>query len=80
VATLENWAASVAHELGVPEPTAAELSLILEVAREAAHNVLRPGAPVTTFLLGVAIGRGAAVGPTAQALIELARQSVDQPT
>ena len=29
-------------------------ALILDVAREAAHNVARPAAPVTTFLLGYA--------------------------
>lgn len=29
-------------------------SLILDVAREAAHNVERPAAPVSTFLLGYA--------------------------
>jgi hypothetical protein len=31
--------------------------LVLDVAREAAHNVLRPAAPVTTFLLGYAAAR-----------------------
>ncbi|HET9499444.1 MAG TPA: DUF6457 domain-containing protein [Marmoricola sp.] len=29
-------------------------ALILDVAREAAHNVQRPAAPITTFLLGYA--------------------------
>ena len=29
-------------------------ALILDVAREAAHNVDRPAAPITTFLLGYA--------------------------
>ena len=29
-------------------------ALILDVAREAAHNVERPAAPLTTFLLGYA--------------------------
>ena len=28
--------------------------LVLDVAREAAHNVLRPAAPVSTYLLGYA--------------------------
>lgn len=30
-------------------------TLILDVAREAAHNVERPAAPITTFLLGYAV-------------------------
>lgn len=32
-------------------------ALILDVAREAAHNVDRPAAPITTFLLGYAAAR-----------------------
>lgn len=32
-------------------------SLILDVAREAAHNVQRPAAPVSTFLLGYAVAQ-----------------------
>lgn len=32
-------------------------SLILDVAREAAHNVERPAAPISTFLLGYAAAR-----------------------
>lgn len=32
-------------------------ALILDVARDAAHNVARPAAPITTFLLGYAAAR-----------------------
>jgi len=32
-------------------------ALVLDVAREAAHNVERPAAPITTFLLGYAAAR-----------------------
>jgi hypothetical protein len=32
-------------------------SLVLDVAREAAHNVERPAAPISTFLLGYAVAR-----------------------
>ena len=32
-------------------------ALILDVAREAAHNVERPAAPITAFLLGYAAAR-----------------------
>ncbi len=31
--------------------------LVLDVAREAAHNVVRPAAPLSTFLLGFAAAR-----------------------
>lgn len=32
-------------------------ALILDLAREAAHNVQRPAAPISTFLLGYAAAR-----------------------
>lgn len=55
---LDAWIAAAAAELGL-DPGAVEPKLALDVARDVAHSVLRPGAPVTTFLLGVAVGRGA---------------------
>jgi len=36
------------------------VDLLLDLARDAAHNVERKSAPITTYLLGVAVGRGAA--------------------
>lgn len=40
-------------------------ALILDLARVAAHNVARPAAPITTFVLGVAAGRlGASFDPS----------------
>ncbi len=32
-------------------------AMILDLARDAAHNVARPAAPITTFLLGYAAAR-----------------------
>ena len=54
---LEDWAARAAAELGLADPV--PLALLLELSREAAHRVVRPAAPVTTYLLGIAVGRGA---------------------
>jgi hypothetical protein len=31
---------------------------VLDVARDVAHEVDRPAAPVTAYLLGMAVGRG----------------------
>src|SRR3954470_13267950 len=31
---------------------------ILDLARDVAHGVLRPAAPVTAYLVGLAVGRG----------------------
>ncbi|WP_157436418.1 DUF6457 domain-containing protein [Actinospica robiniae] len=33
-------------------------ALVLDLAREAAHGVARPAAPLTTFLAGYALGAG----------------------
>lgn len=33
--------------------------VLLDLARDVAHQVLRPGAPVSAYLLGLAVGRGA---------------------
>jgi hypothetical protein len=45
---------------------------VLDVARDVAHAVLRPAAPVTAYLMGVAVGRGADPAATAERLSALA--------
>ena len=70
---LDDWTADAARALGVSDLTADEQRLVLDVAREVAHNVLRPGAPVSAFLLGVAVGRGADLTGAGETLIALAR-------
>jgi hypothetical protein len=45
---------------------------VLDLARDVAHNVARPGAPLTAYLLGVAVGRGANPAEAAAKLTELA--------
>jgi len=55
---LDAWVAAVSRELGVDVPV--DVDLLLDLARDAAHNVERKSAPITTYLLGVAVGRGAA--------------------
>jgi hypothetical protein len=59
VSELEDWAAAVCRELGLVDIGAGRpvLDLVLDVARDAAHNVARPAAPLTTYLLGIAVGR-----------------------
>lgn len=49
-----------------------DLQLLLDIARDAAHAVNRPAAPVTTYLLGYAAGSGASVQQAAEALRRLA--------
>lgn len=73
--TLDEWTATACAELGL-DPAEAHTAAVLDLAREVAHNVLRPGAPVTAYLLGLAVGRGADPGEAAARLTELARSSV----
>ena len=38
---------------------------LLDLARDSAHEIERVAAPLTTYLVGVAVGRGRALGPAA---------------
>lgn len=53
---LDAWVTELAAGLGV-DPSAVDTALLLDVARDAAHGVARPAAPLTTFLVGLAAGR-----------------------
>jgi len=54
---LDEWSAEVCAALGL-EPEVSDTKAILDLARDAAHQVARPAAPLTAFLVGVAVGRG----------------------
>lgn len=54
---LNAWAATVAAELGITPAVEIDVDQILDLASVAAHNVIRPAAPLTTFLAGLAAGR-----------------------
>lgn len=56
-ADLETWVRRAAIDLGI-DPDEVPTGLLLEVTRETAHQVMRPAGPVTTFLIGRAVGRG----------------------
>lgn len=53
---LDAWVNELSTALGV-DPASADVSVILDLARDAAHGVARPAAPLTTFLVGLAAGR-----------------------
>lgn len=67
---LQPWVDQVNAELGID--TTVPLEAILDVARVAAHNVARPAAPVTTFLLGVAAAAGIDPAEAAQRIERIA--------
>lgn len=53
---MQEWVEAVRRELGVGIDV--DVDAILDAAREAAHAVARPAAPVTTYLMGAAIAGG----------------------
>jgi hypothetical protein len=55
--TVDNWVAAACGELGI-EPAQVDVRLVLDLAKVAAHQVERPAAPLTAYLLGVAVGAG----------------------
>jgi molybdopterin-guanine dinucleotide biosynthesis protein A len=54
---LDDWLAAVAAELGV-DPGAVSIPTVLDLARDVAHGVARPAAPLTAFVVGLAAGAG----------------------
>ena len=50
--TLHDWIDELCDALDIDAEF--DESLVLDVARDAAHNVERPAAPITTYLLGYA--------------------------
>jgi hypothetical protein len=76
--TLDGWVAELAEVLGLPEGSA-DVALLLELARDAAHTVARPAAPVTTFLIGLAAGRAGGDHVAVVAAAATARDLLAQP-
>lgn len=73
---MEKWIEAVQKELNLNVDVDEEL--ILDLARDAAHGVERKAAPITTYLLGIAIAGGADPKAAAKGVAELAgRWSAD---
>ncbi|BDZ55158.1 DUF6457 domain-containing protein [Agromyces marinus] len=63
---VEEWARRLGDELGVADAPL-DIDAVLGVAGVAAHAVVRPAAPVTTWLAGYAAGLAAAGGTAPEA-------------
>ncbi|WP_137988294.1 DUF6457 domain-containing protein [Streptomyces vilmorinianum] len=69
---LDEWITAVKAELGIEIDV--DTGVLLDLARDAAHGVARPAAPLTTFLVGYAAAKaGADGGP--EAVAEAARKA-----
>lgn len=67
---LDEWISAVKNELGIDLDV--DTGILLDLARDAAHGVARPAAPLTTFLVGYAAAQGKG-GP--EAVAEAARKA-----
>lgn len=52
---IEAWMTALSERLGV-DVAGVDTQALLDVARDAAHSVMRPAAPLATFLVGYAAG------------------------
>ena len=68
--SMDEWIAEVIAALDLKVDV--DVDLLLDVARDAAHNVTRPAAPITTYLLGIAVANGADVKIAAAKIQQLA--------
>ena len=59
--TLTAWARALAEALDL-DVANVDVNALLDVAADAAHGVVRPAAPLTTFLIGYAAGKREASG------------------
>jgi hypothetical protein len=70
---LDDWTAAVCSELGIDQAVA-DVGIVLDLARDVAHQVARPAAPLTAYLVGVAVGRGASQSDAAGRITALAER------
>jgi molybdopterin-guanine dinucleotide biosynthesis protein A len=68
--TMQQWVTAVQETLGLEQDV--DIDLVLDVAKDVAHGVQRPAAPVTAYLMGLAVGAGADPAQAAAQLQELA--------
>jgi Domain of unknown function (DUF6457) len=75
---LDAWITEMCAALGL-DPSAVDRNMVLDLARDAAHGIARPAAPITTFLVGLAAGRdgadAAAIHNAAQIVTQLLTDS-----
>lgn len=67
---LDAWVSDLAGALGV-DTAEVPTPLILDVTRDVAHGVMRPAGPLSTFIMGLAVGRGHSAEEAARITREL---------
>ena len=72
MSTMEQWTVAVCADLGLDPGADADLRAVLDLTRDVAHGVARPAAPLTAYLVGLAVGRGLALPDAAARVSALA--------
>ena len=64
---LKQWLTTLSAELETSDVSMDDnaVQTVLDLARDSAHEVERVAAPLTTFLVGIAVGRRATLGTSA---------------
>ncbi|MBO3093312.1 DUF6457 domain-containing protein [Cellulomonas dongxiuzhuiae] len=76
---LQEWTELVAPTLGVdPGLVAATQDDVLDMVRDVAHGVVRPAAPLTAYVVGLAAGRAGGRGEDVAAAVRAALTQVDE--
>ena len=69
---MNEWIDTLARELGLEPLSQDETTRLLNTARDVAHRVERRLTPLSTFLMGVAVGTRTAVGhPRSEVAVEV---------
>jgi hypothetical protein len=70
---LKQWLTTLSAELGTSDIRMDDNTVrtVLDLARDSSHEVERVAAPLTTFLVGIAVGRGATLGTASAAATAL---------
>lgn len=69
--SLDDWVVTVSAELGLHD-VQVDVEQVLDLAGDAAHAVVRPAAPLTTFLVGLSAGRAGGSADDIRAAIDAA--------
>ncbi|MFG6402096.1 MULTISPECIES: DUF6457 domain-containing protein [unclassified Microbacterium] len=73
-ALVAEWTRRLTTGLGI-DPAVVDANAVLALAGQAAHSVVRPAAPVTTYIVGFAAGLLAADGIDADEAYESVRRA-----
>jgi hypothetical protein len=82
MSTLDDWIIDASRALDIPaDSIPADLrNDLLDLTRDVAHGVARVAGPLTTYLIGIAVGRGQAPSAALAAVSGLLPAEPDQPT